>query len=201
MDKKNEQDQFKEFLDLYQIYRDHVKHEDDLGNQRLNFFIASQSILFFPYFEVLKEFGSKEYQPYDLCLLILICILGLIISCLTEASVRGFVDASSAIALIWKKKYLPRQVRISLKDYKYVPQAKDIKPIDSIEDKDKLSFLVINNQTFPNIRYENPSENLNWRIKFFSNNLPYWFMAIWGFLLALSVWGFYCKPFCPDCIL
>ena len=102
------EDKFKDFLEIYQIYRDHVKHEDTLGNQRLSFFIASQSFLFFPYFNILKDYQRHGYNGFDTFLLIVICVLGWWVSHLVEPSIKGFVSASHNINLIWKRHYLAK---------------------------------------------------------------------------------------------
>ncbi len=189
-----ETDQFKEFLAIYQIYRDHVKHEDTLLNQRLSFLIASQSFLFVPYFMVLRDCISNEHNNgYDSFLLLLICFLGVLINLLTESSIQAFIDASSAIGQQWKTKYLKSPYCIiKPKGYNPDPDIKDHEIEIGKNDLDKstnLAFLTFGSNddqtTIPNIRYENNSEFLKRRVNCLTNKMPYWFILIWLILFFL----------------
>ncbi len=207
----NNSNKTKDFLELYQIYRDHIKHEDTLGNQRISYFIASQSFLFFPYFNVLKDYKENGYNWYDLSLLTLICLLGIGSSFFARHSIKAFVDAADAIGRQWKKRYLLTKENSSNRNTKfyryndqkgltefpnkiqlYNDETKENKSVCRRLFNDKklehnLSFIENNNQVIPNIRYENPSSFLVAAIIKFSNKIPAWFISIWIILLLFSV--------------
>jgi hypothetical protein len=110
---------------IYNSYRDYIKHEDTLGNARINILIASQSFLFFVYFQQLKSISdfykksnisqvtftqtsqeSFKYkieqlaQPpslpvFDIVVACGICLIGILINRLLAPSIFAFIDSSS----------------------------------------------------------------------------------------------------------
>ncbi|MDJ0744096.1 MAG: hypothetical protein QNJ32_12110 [Xenococcaceae cyanobacterium MO_167.B27] len=181
------EDKFKYFLQIYQIYRDHVKHEDTLGNQRLTFFIASQSLLFIPYFTILKDY---QFYSVDTVLLIVICALGWWISDLVEPSIQGFVSASHNINSIWKQEHLEKLTNKAFVEcYSYNEQKSQIEEIsrNKIKNSENLSFFKINQKIIPNIRYENNEPKLRDSMNFKTNKIPFRFKQIWMLLLFFSI--------------
>ena len=187
--------EFEEFLEIYNIYRDHVKHEDTLLNQRLNFLIASQSFLFIPYFTVLKEFISNDSDLVLLSIILfLICCLGYFIKILTESSIQGFVDASSAINQQWKTEYLKSNSHVQTKGYNTETENNIQIDKDELADSTNLAFLTFSNfsidnfnKTIPNIRYENNNQDIKNQINIFRNQMPRWLKIIWCILFVVSL--------------
>ena len=180
----------KEFLEKYSIYRDHIKHEDNLANQRLSFFIASQSFLLFPYFSILKDYKANGYNCYDLFLLFIVCCLGLFLSSAITPAIQGFVDATSAINRVWKLYYLQSWIKHGeMSAFKYGKDDKeeqDDKLLDTdITDisKDDLAFLKVNkvpkSLILPNIRHESSNKKVNDGFFKCFYAIPKWFRFIW----------------------
>jgi hypothetical protein len=188
----------KSLYDLYDIYRDHIKHEDNLGNARINILLASQSFLFFPYFSILKDYRNNGYSGYDSLLLFGICSLGIGINVIVRPSVRGFIDASSHIGNVWKDK-ISKTKNDSMRRYdikldKLATQAQDSpKKPNSKRKNEDIGFIDIDTKEhnpIPNIRYENPTARLRLQMQFFTNQLPLWLIIIWIALFIIPVFGF-----------
>lgn len=88
-------EEYNNLIETYQIYREHIKHEDTLGNQRISILIATQSFLFFPYFSILGK--AELYNFYYPILLLLICGLGIFINWLIKPSIEAFVKSADHI--------------------------------------------------------------------------------------------------------
>lgn len=185
--RKVSDEEFDEFKEIYSIYRDHIKHEDTLGNQRLSYFIASQSFLFFPYFATYKDYRANGYNGFDCTLLVMICVIGFLLSFSSRNSVRAFVVAADEIAKQWKTNYWHEKDEDETKEcpkFSWHERTEEIKEKDF---KNSIAFIKIKEKVIPNIRYETNSKFLLRGIRYFAHRLPVWFMGIWGLLFSLTI--------------
>lgn len=177
-DNLNDKD-WKNFIEVYQIYRDHIKHEDTLGNQRINILIASQSFLFIAFFRVLGKYADcKNENLFILCiLLILICILGISINELIKPAIQAFRKAREKRVEQWeiflKEKHLENTNNII--EYKYNEKTINI----------------------PDIRYE-VGDDLKTDLNKGFNKIYNWFTHLWILLIIIAIVSaliisFYCN--------
>ncbi len=192
--------EFKEFLEIYNIYRDHIKHEDTLLNQRLNFLITSQSFLFIIYFALFKDIAT--HLGTNCILLCSICFLGYFMNILTESSIQGFVDASSAINQQWKTEYLKKSKIVETKRYDSKTKRNIQIEKEDLEHSTNLAFLTLNTKdlitTIPNIRYENDDKHINTQIQKYRDQMPVWFLRIWGVLFVAPLIFLLMQTYCQN---
>ena len=96
---------FMEVKELYSIYRDYVKHEDELINRRLSWNLTLQGFLFAAYgvsFQVLagppNDAGLKQHMHYLPCVF---SAVGLAVAILVLMSIMAAQDSIDGLRTAW----------------------------------------------------------------------------------------------------
>ncbi len=121
-----------EFLDMYRIYIDYIRHENDLLNQRTTWFMTAQAALILvasyllqKYLEVFggffkdKSFSDLNYELKNMVVLLVlfwavVCLLGIVTAASASRSIKAAVKAQQCLEERWAEKFLVRADELGL---------------------------------------------------------------------------------------
>jgi hypothetical protein len=91
--------------DYYKLFRDQIEHEDDLINNRTNWLLAAQGLLFAAFGVLIKTSEGCSPVPSKVKLLMnVIPAVGIFVTIFTFLSVLGAVISMHDIKKDWKKR-------------------------------------------------------------------------------------------------
>ena len=99
--------EIKDYFKCYELFRDYVKHEDELINKRLSWNLTLQGLLFAGYGFSLQVLNGEKSKPelvdHAKWLLVLFPVVGGLVGFLAWLSIRAAMIAIDGLNEKWKK--------------------------------------------------------------------------------------------------
>jgi hypothetical protein len=130
---EKEKSNFEQNLELYKIIREQIVHEDNLGNQRINWFLSSHAFLYAAYFIVFVAKQNLDINLYAISLGF-ICVFGLIISIFIQ---RGLIVSGKSLRILRKFWYSKNKDEGKYFEMNQNYESKEFPDINYWNEKDK----------------------------------------------------------------